>query len=133
MAAACVPSSRRAFAGRSVVGIIIALVVGGYLAFSRTENRDELSSDLYAQMMQIVIDAPEHAGRPREYVPVLESAHRKAFSDAFTLGGRRTGSKFDRKAYLEDVFSALIRHAGANGFEEDKAYFEATLAVNLAQ
>ncbi len=132
MTSAGVGMSRRGFAGRSVTGIIIALLVMGWVIFSRTGNRDELKSDLYGQMMQIVIAAPEQQDKSI-YTRAFERTHDKAFGDSYSMGGRRTGSRFDHDRYLSAVFDALIREARAQDCEEDAAYFEETLALNLGR
>ncbi|MFG0275751.1 MAG: hypothetical protein ACF8QF_11915 [Phycisphaerales bacterium] len=125
-------ASRRGFAARSLAGVAIALVVMGWVIFSRTANRDELKSNLSVQMMEVILDAPEQED-VSVYTRAFERVHGQAFSDAYSMGGRRTSARFDHDAYLNAVFSELIAQARAEGCEEDAAYFEATLALNLGR
>lgn len=132
MANAGVGMHRRGFAGRGLAGVAIALALMGWVILGRTADRNDLKSQLYSQMIAVVIDAPQQEDKSA-YTRALERAHGAAFNDAYTMGGRRTSARFDMDEYLSAVFSELIAEARAWECEEDAAYFEETLALNLGR
>lgn len=106
---------------RYIVPIVIVIAIIAYKFVGKDNLKEECKEQVWQQMHNL----PDFAASQPYYYDLLAHHHEDAFDHHFTMGGRRTVSKFDGNAYLDELFAAMIREAkGSKHDNEAKALEE---------
>jgi hypothetical protein len=91
---------------RNVVGfvLLIAVVVG-----VKMWNRGDQSGDVRAEMMPHIQSMPEYAANAAYLDECFDRAHSHAFSESYSLGGRRRAAKLDYDKYMDVLFTRMAQ------------------------
>ncbi len=103
----------------ATVVVVVAVVVG--LKFY---NKHKTSGEVLAQAESVVQTVPGYEQDPAYHDALFEKAHDEAFSEAYSMGGRRTRARFDSERYLEVLLSTMRDMARADGRQEVAASIE---------
>jgi hypothetical protein len=58
---------------------------------------------------------PEYEQNKEFYLSAFEEAHQKAFSESYTMGGRRRAAKFDSETYVRILIDRIKYQAEVAG------------------
>jgi hypothetical protein len=87
--------------GKTIAWVVVAVVFAGGMAVF---NRGQDSADVQKEFRKIVANMPNYSQHKAYLNPILTAAHEKAFSSAYTAGGRRRAAKLDEDLYLKIAF-----------------------------
>lgn len=97
--------------GRKLAGIGLAVLVIGVAMHTKFSRRSEAHEQTYEAIMSWVQELPCYQLHPDTMGEVCQRAHDQAFNDAYDVGARYRGARFDDAAYLKGFFEYLIKDA----------------------
>lgn len=100
---------------KKIVGVIIVLAVIFAVRMRRTTNE---VSEIQTAMHEVVMALPCYQGNEQIMDDMFLRGRGKALDASYQMAGRRTASEFDRKAYLDTLFTAMIGYARDLGKKE---------------
>lgn len=106
------------------IALVVALVVG-LKVFNKGRDGDTIRAEAYELMTSL----PDYSAHASFFEEAFPRAHKAAFEEAYSMGGRRKGASLDESAYLSVLFSSLARQARAGGEPDLAASVEAYLAL----
>lgn len=93
--------------GKAFGGVLLAVVIISVGVYSRFNRKNEAEGEVHGQMQEMISKLPEYPAN-REYLDeLLKREHHNAFEAAFTMGGRRTRSKFDWNKYTTTLMDRM--------------------------
>ena len=112
------------------VGIAV-LVVGGVIGL-KFYNKGSAEAEIKTGMHEWVANAPGYSDDPAYAEALFEKCHPPAFENSYTVGGRRSGARFDDDRYIAELTQAMAAQAKkdghapfAAGLEEMKRRYDA--------
>lgn len=97
--------------GRSFGGILVALVIAGFVVYSKFQKQDDAGKETLAQAHALVATCEGYANNKPYYDKVCDEAHELAFDHAYKLGGRRSSGRLEEDQYWREFFEIAISHA----------------------
>ncbi len=95
--------------GIRIAGVVVALIVGLIVAFSR---KGDDGKEVLKDAKQMIRQVQGFHESPEYYERLVDRAHREVFSDAYSMGvGRRSRGTLDEEKYLTDLFARMIQIA----------------------
>lgn len=89
--------------------------MGGALVGWKFYNRGDNSAQVLRDVDAALVEGCRVYAHNHEYMKhVLEQVHEGAFEHHYTMGGRRTGARFDEEASLDEVLPAMIAKLNAD-------------------
>jgi hypothetical protein len=92
------------------VALIVAVVLG-----IKFYNKIQASDQVRQQARALIAQFPEYSESKEYYDSAFERLHGKAFDQSYSMGGRRTASKFDENKYLTVLIALVQRDASQAG------------------
>lgn len=90
---------------KKVLGIVILFIV---IVGFRLMNRSDLSAEVLADTQVMLSELDTYAANAKFLDNVVERAHLKAFSGAFSVGGRRSPASFNEDIYHMDLIDYIL-------------------------
>lgn len=91
--------------------VVIVAVVLGFKFY----NQSEASSDIKAQVMDVVRQLPGYSDDEYYYETLLDDCHDEAFRKAYHMGGRYQKDTFDPQKYMDELYARMIEKAKQDG------------------
>ncbi len=105
-----------------LVGILLAIVIGGSLSYMKFSQQDDDSAEVREMAIAVMEDRlPTYETHEALYVQWLDAHHPAIFDRHYMMGGRRSGASFDEVAYWEDIFAAIADSAARDGYTNCEA------------
>lgn len=87
-----------------------ALIACGVIWYKYSQKGD-IERDCREQILTHMHNMPDFAGNEPLYTELLDHHHEMAFDHHYTIGGRRSSSKFDSEGYLDELFGSMADEA----------------------
>ena len=101
-----------------LVGIVVALLIGGGLFWMKFNDKNNDEQDLRNIAYAVLETAPGFDDHESDYEYYFELFHDETFERHYRMGGRRTSASFDEDAYWTELLAEMIRSASADGKAE---------------
>lgn len=90
------------------LSLIISLVIG-------LSNKSGDDKQVRMWMIEVIQTFPDYSENSASYTQLVDRYHKEAFEAAYSMSGRRTSAKFDRKSYLVQISSRMAAKAASDG------------------
>jgi hypothetical protein len=101
--------------GRKIGGILVFIaVVGGFIGLKLSRRSDD-SKEVRAEAMAMIAQMDLTTTDKKKVLEMADRAHDVAFNEAYSIGGRRTRTKFDEDRYLDAFFKNMVRQTEMYG------------------
>ncbi len=100
---------------RSIGGVIAALVIAGAVIGFKFYSKSEVAKETLAQAQQTCADCSAYKDNADYITGLCIMYHENAFDHNYSIGGRRSSSKFDSDAYYAELLEAMAAHAAKDG------------------
>lgn len=95
--------------GIRIAGVVVALIIGLIVAFSR---KGDDGKEVLKDAKQMIRQVQGFHESPEYYERLVDRAHREVFSEAYSMSvGRRSRGTLDEDKYLTDLFARMIQIA----------------------
>lgn len=100
---------------KNVIGFVVVLALAvGIRFYNRGEDDQKIKNEAKELISQLDFYAAD-----AEYIDgLIDDNHTAAFDASYTMGGRRTASKFDQDKYLAELFHRMAGDAFKAGKRE---------------
>lgn len=101
------------------IGIILAILLGIGLLYAKYGAKDRLAEKVHDDVIAQVSTLPDFGRYEGLYTGLVESHYMEMFEKHTTMTGsrRRTRVEFDREAYMDELFLAMMTDAGNQGYK----------------
>src|ERR1043166_4879240 len=98
---------------RWIAGTIVGLILGIIVFISKSADKGKVEKDTRYEMHELIATSEAYKV-DRDYIEqIFPDAHKEAFSDNYTMGGRYSPGRFDESGYIDEVFGLMIDRAEA--------------------
>ncbi len=94
------------------IGILVTIVLIAIGVCMKIGRRSDAGAEVRAQMQALIETMPEYSANVEYLDELFERKHVKAFEEAYSMGGRRTRSKFDWETYGKTVLETMASQSG---------------------
>lgn len=100
---------------RSIGGVIAALVIAGAVIGFKFYNKSEVAKETLARAQQTCAECSMYNDNSDYIEGLCIMYHEGAFDHNYSIGGRRSSSRFDSDGYYAELLESMAAHAARDG------------------